>query len=309
MKILMTGGTGLIGEAFIRQFPEHQFTVLTRSIASQSAKLATFNNNAAMPVKVDFIDTLEPLKNLDGFDAVINLAGEPIIDKRWSPKQKHIICQSRWSLTQQLVDLFTNSQTPPAVFLSGSAIGVYGDCGDQPVTEDSAVEGTDFASQLCRNWEQIALGAAPYTRVVLLRTGIVLAAHGGALGKMLLPFKCGLGGPIGGGKQFMSWIHYQDHINAMHFALLESSISGAVNLVAPGAQTNRVFTQTLAKALNRLAVFPLPKKILQLLLGESACLLLDSQNIVPQKLMQSGFEFKFYRLKLALENLLKSPSV
>jgi len=308
MKILMTGGTGLIGKAFIGQFPEHQFTLLTRSISSQSAKSAVFNNNAAMPAKIDFIDALEPLKNLDGFDAVINLAGEPIIDKRWSAKQKHIICQSRWSLTQQLVDLFANSQTPPTVFLSGSAIGVYGDCGDQPVTEDSAVGGTDFANQLCGNWEHIALGAAPYTRVVLLRTGIVLAAHGGALGKMLLPFKCCLGGRIGSGKQFMAWIHYQDHINAMQFALLESSISGAVNLVAPEAQTNSVFTQTLAKALNRLAVFPLPKKVLQLMLGESACLLLDSQRIVPQKLMQSGFDFKFHSLKSALENLLKSST-
>jgi hypothetical protein len=303
MKILMTGGTGLIGQAFIRQFEEHEFTVLSRSKPSQMAA------NALVPAAVKFIDSLDQLQTLDGFDAVINLAGEPIIDKRWSPKQKHIICQSRWSLTQQLVDLFALSQTPPSVFLNGSAIGVYGDGGDEELTETSAVEVTDFPTKLCLGWEEVALQAKPYTRVVLLRTGIVLAARGGALGKMLLPFKCCLGGRIGDGKQFMSWIHYQDHINAMHFSLLDTSVLGAVNLVAPEAQTNSAFTQTLAKTLNRVAVFPLPKKILQLLLGESSCLLLDSQRIAPQKLLQSGFEFKFPSLKSALDNLLKSPSI
>lgn len=309
MKILMTGGTGLIGEAFIRHFSDHQFTVLTRSVPFQLAKQSALNSNPAMPVRVGFIDSLDQLQNLNDFDAVINLAGEPIIDKRWSSKQKHIICQSRWSLTQQLVDLFTSSQTPPSVFINGSAIGAYGDRGDQIVTEASPVEVADFPTQLCLKWEEIAMGAAPYTRVVLLRTGIVLAAHGGALGKMLLPFKCYLGGRIGDGRQFMSWIHYQDHINAMHFALLENSISGVVNLVAPEAQRNSVFTQTLAQSLNRFAIVPLPRKILQLLLGESSCLLLDSQRIAPQKLLQSGFEFKFHSLKLALDHLLKSPSV
>jgi uncharacterized protein (TIGR01777 family) len=303
MNILMTGGTGLIGQAFIRQFDDHQFTVLSRSKPNKA------NASSALPATVNLIDSLDRLHNLDDFDAVINLAGEPIIDKRWSPKQKHIICQSRWLLTQQLVDLFANSQTPPSVFLNGSAIGAYGDRGDQIVTEASPVEVTDFPTKLCLKWEEIAMGAAPYTRVVLLRTGIVLAAHGGALGKMLLPFKCCLGGRIGDGRQFMSWIHYQDHLNAMQFALLESSISGAVNLVAPEAQRNSVFTQALAKSLNRVAVVPLPKKILQLLLGESSCLLLDSQRIAPQKLLQNGFEFKFQSVKLAFDNLLKSPSV
>tara|TARA_B110000503_G_scaffold109433_1_gene163749 strand:+ start:4497 stop:5408 length:912 start_codon:yes stop_codon:yes gene_type:complete len=303
MNILMTGGTGLIGQAFIRQFDDHQFTVLSRSKPNKA------NASSALPATVNLIDSLDRLHNLDDFDAVINLAGEPIIDKRWSPKQKHIICQSRWLLTQQLVDLFANSQTPPSVFLNGSAIGAYGDRGDQIVTEASPVEVTDFPTKLCLKWEEIAMGAAPYTRVVLLRTGIVLAAHGGALGKMLLPFKCCLGGRIGDGRQFMSWIHYQDHLNAMQFALLESSISGAVNLVAPEAQRNSVFTQALAKSLNRVAVVPLPKKILQLLLGESSCLLLDSQRIAPQKLLQNGFEFKFQSVKLAFDNLLRSPSV
>ena len=297
MNILITGGTGLIGQAFIQQFSDHTFTILTRSIPSV---------NVALPTTVSTIDSLDKLNNLDAFDAVINLAGEPIIDKRWSPKQKNMICQSRWLLTQQLVELFAHSQKPPSVFLSGSAIGVYGDRGDQTLTESSPVEATDFATRLCLRWEEIAMQAKPYTRVVLLRTGIVLAAHGGALKKMLLPFKCFLGGRIGDGQQYMSCIHYQDHINAMHFLLLEKSISGAVNLVAPTMQNNSTFTQVLAQSINRLAFLPVPKKVLQVLLGESSGLLLDSQKVVPQKLLDSGFSFKFHSLQSALNDLLTS---
>ena len=297
MKILITGGTGLIGQAFIRQFDDHQFTVLTRSISG---------SDAMWPASVSFIESLDILQNLDEFDAVINLAGEPIIDKRWSPEQKHVICQSRWLLTQQLVALFALSQKPPAVFLSGSATGVYGDRGAEQVREASPVEIGGFSTQLCLNWEKIAMQAEPHTRVVLLRTGIVLSTQGGALTKMLVPFKCFLGGRIGYGEQYMSWIHYQDHINAMHYVLLEKSILGPVNLVAPQAQKNTTFTHTLAQSLNRLAVLPMPKKILQLVLGESSCLLLDSQKVVPQKLLESGFKFKFPTLKSALHDLLIS---
>jgi uncharacterized protein (TIGR01777 family) len=297
MKILITGGTGLIGRAFMRQFYDHQFTVLTRSISG---------SNEIWPASVSFIESLDILQNLDEFDAVINLAGEPIIDKRWSPEQKHVICQSRWLLTQQLVALFSQSQNPPAVFLSGSAIGVYGDRGAEQVNEASPVEIDGFSTQLCLNWERIAMQAEPHTRVVLLRTGIVLSTQGGALTKMLVPFKCFLGGRIGSGEQYMSWIHYQDHINAMHYILLEKSILGPVNIVAPHAQKNSTFTHTLAQSLNRLAVLPMPKKILQLVLGESSCLLLDSQKVVPQKLLESGFKFKFSTLKSALDDLLIS---
>ena len=194
MKILMTGGTGLIGRAFIKQFEDYQFTILTRSIA----KLKTPNtDHAAMPAKVKFIESLDYLDDLNDFDAIINLAGEPIIDKRWSAKQKHIICQSRWGLTEQLVALFAASQKPPLVFLNGSAIGAYGDRGDQVITEDMTVEVHDFNTELCLGWEARAMQAQPYTRVVLLRTGIVLTPEGGALGKMLLPFKCCLGGRVG----------------------------------------------------------------------------------------------------------------
>jgi len=274
-------------------------TVLTRSISK---------NKAVLPPTVKLIDSLQNLPHLDAFDAVINLAGEAIIDKRWSNKQKQVICQSRWQLTQQLVALFACSQKPPAVFLSGSAVGVYGDRGDEVLSEDSVVQECDFPTKVCLRWEDIAMQAEPYTRVVLLRTGIVLAPHGGALAKMLLPFKLCFGGRIGNGQQYMSWIHYQDHINAMHCLLTEKSISGAVNMVSPAAETNRVFTQTLARSLHRLAILPMPKSILRYLLGESSCLLLDSQKVVPQKLLESGFNFTFHNLKSAFADVLTHTS-
>jgi uncharacterized protein (TIGR01777 family) len=299
MKILMTGGTGLIGLAFVKRFAEHDFTVLTRTV---------LKTKLLLPSSVKLIDSLDNLQNLDAFDAVINLAGEPIINKRWTDKQKEIICQSRWVITQQLVDLFASGQKPPQVFLSGSAIGVYGNRGDTMLSESSSVTASDFPTSLCLRWEKIAKQAEPYTRVILLRTGIVLATDGGALSKMILPFKLFLGGRLGHGSQYMSWIHYQDHINAMHYLLTEKSISGAVNLVAPEPEMNISFTQKLAKVLKRKAIFPMPKIVLQCILGESSCLLFDSQKVAPQKLLESGYRFSYPSLSLAFEDLLGSTS-
>jgi uncharacterized protein (TIGR01777 family) len=294
MKVLITGGTGLIGSALIRGAVGFDFTVLTRSIS---------NAKSILPASLQYIDSLEDLHNLDAFDAVINLAGEPIIGKRWSDQQKDHICQSRWQVTEQLVQLFAQSKTPPKVFISGSAIGVYGDRGDEPLTEVSSTEERDFSTILCQRWESIARQAEPYTRVVLLRTGIVLSAQGGALAKLLLPFKCGLGGRISTGEQYMAWIHYRDHINAIHFLLNETNISGPVNLVAPNAEKNMVFTQVLAKTLHRIAVLPVPKIALRLLLGEASSLLLDGQKVLPQTLLNQGFVFEFNKLEPALSDL------
>jgi uncharacterized protein (TIGR01777 family) len=296
MEILITGGTGLIGRGFIQQFNKDQITVLTRSRSKAKTLL---------PDEVKRIDSLESLQNLDGFDAVINLAGEPIIDKRWSDQQKNIITQSRCQITQQLVDLFACSLNPPEVFLSGSAIGVYGNRGDEVLTELSEVQQSDFASQLCLRWEETAKQAEPYTRVVLLRTGIVLSPNGGALGKMLFPFKCFLGGPIGSGRQYMSWIHHQDCISALHYLLTVNSLSGVINVVAPNAVTNTSFTRKLARSLRRIAILPMPKIVLKYLLGESSSLLLDSQRVAPKALLDSGFNFRFTDLKPALEDILK----
>lgn len=294
MNILMTGGTGLIGRAFIKQFSDYHFTVLTRSLAGVKKDF---------PDEVRFIESLDQLNNLNDFDAVINLAGEPIIDKRWSDDQKKMINLSRWKITEQLATLFASSKNPPKVFLSGSAIGIYGNRGEEVLTESSDIKNNDFPSSLCYRWEEIAAQAASYTRVVQLRTGIVLSADGGALSKMLMPFKYCLGGRVSCGEQFMSWIHYEDHIAAMNY-LLTANLSGPVNLVAPRPEKNKIFTELLAQTLGRIALIPVPEKILKLALGESSCLLLDSQRVIPQALLDANFTFRYPDLKSAFRDLL-----
>lgn len=296
MKLLITGGTGLIGKAFIQSYPHHQYTVLTRS--QEKAK-------RQLPDSVTLLENLSALDNLDMFDGVINLAGEPIVDKRWTDRQKRTICDSRWDVTQQLVTLFRDSNNPPSVFLSGSAIGVYSDHGDFVITESDSATQSDFASSVCQQWESIAKQAEPYTRVVSLRTGIVLDPKGGALAKMLTPFKLCLGGRIGNGRQFMSWIHIDDMVSAIDFLLNNADVNGAINMVAPIPVTNQQFTDELAAALNRIAVLPVPKVMLTLLLGESSMLLLGSQRVEPVRLLDASFEFKFPDLKSAFTNLLK----
>lgn len=296
MKILITGGTGLIGQRFIQANPSHEYTVLTRSAEKAKTKLLS---------SIKLLECLTQLDNLDEFDAVINLAGEPIVDKRWTEQQKRIICDSRWDITQQLVELFRVSLTPPEIFLSGSAIGVYSDHGDLLITERDVATKNDFASSVCRQWEEIAKQAEPYTRVVYLRTGIVLDPEGGALAKMLMPFKMYLGGRMGSGRQYMSWIHIQDMIGAMAFLLSHSEVKGAVNMVAPEPVTNQQFTRELATALKRFAIFPVPKTMLKLLLGESSTLLLGSQRVEPGALLEASYEFKFPEIGAALSDLLR----
>lgn len=299
MHILFTGATGLIGQHFIGHFKQYDYTVLTRSPRRAMKMMRKQTGNRR------FIAALSALTDLDCFDAVINLAGEPIIDKRWSQKQKARICHSRWQTTQELVDLFAGSSKPPGVFVSGSAIGYYGETGADKVTEQDSARGDDFAGKICHQWETIAAQAQPYTRVVMLRTGIVLG-DGGALGKMLLPFKLGLGGKVGSGRQYMSWIHIEDMIRAIDFLLTTDSAVGAFNLTAPQALTNALFTTTLAGVLGTKPRLPIPETLLRLLMGESAMLLLNSQNVYPQKLLKGGFEFTFSDLQAALVDLLKT---
>ncbi|UZE96807.1 TIGR01777 family oxidoreductase [Alkalimarinus alittae] len=296
MRILITGGTGFIGHRFIQAYPDHEYTVLTRSPEKAKAKL---------PSRVVLIDCLSKLDNLDLFDSVINLAGEPIIDKRWTDQQKKAICDSRWDVTQQLVDLFRVSKKPPSVFISGSAIGIYGDQGDLVVTERDTSAPLDFAATLCQRWESIAKQAEPYTRVVNIRTGIVLDPKAGALAKMLTPFKLCLGGRLGHGRQYMSWIHIQDMVAAIAFLINSKDSAGAFNMVAPTPVTNQQFTDELATALNRIAFIPVPSAMLKLLLGESSVLLLASQRVEPVSLLDASFEYRFPDLTSALTDLLK----
>jgi uncharacterized protein (TIGR01777 family) len=293
MKILITGGTGLIGRHFIKAFQQsYQFTVLTR------------NNEKAcqsLPKGVEFIEVL-PEQNC--YEVIINLAGEPIVDKRWSVSQKENICQSRWQITEDIVAMIARSDTKPTCFLSGSAIGYYGDTGSEKTVEENRGEGTDFSQKLCKEWERIALKASEYCRVVILRTGVVLANDGGALAKMRLPFYLGLGGKLGDGQQFMSWIHIEDMVHAIQFSLLTESIESAINCTSPQALTNEAFTLALGRQLNRPTWFTVPTFMLNILMGQGAELLLSSQNIYPKKLLDHNFDFNHISIEDALSDLL-----
>jgi uncharacterized protein (TIGR01777 family) len=297
MKILITGATGLIGSALCKLLADkHELIALTRNINKAKNTL---------PNSIIALDNLKDV-NFDDLDAVINLAGEPIADKRWSAQQKQKIFQSRLAITEQIVNKINTSDTPPKVFISGSAIGFYGrQPAENVITESYSSTYPEFSHQLCKQWEELALQAhSPDVRVCLLRTGIVLSKQGGALDKMLPPFKLGMGGRMASGKQMMSWIHIDDMVNAIVFLLEDEKAHGAFNLTAPEPVSNTNFTQTLAKTLNRPALFPMPEFVLKLLFGEMSDLLVYGQNVIPEKLEQQGFKFKFKTLDTALNEIL-----
>lgn len=293
MNILITGGTGFIGRHLISKLHyEHDITVLTRD--QQNAR-------RILPDNVSIITKLDAMGDFSSLDAVINLAGEPIADSRWTDKQKQRICHSRWDITEELVTRIKQAVSPPAVFISGSAIGYYGRQGDTPVTEDNPQVHEEFTHELCARWEAIAEQAASeQTRVCLLRTGIVLAKGEGALDRMVLPFKLGLGGKMGNGEQFMSWIHIEDMVEGIRFLLIHEKCRGPYNLTAPHPVTNRTFTHTLAKELHRPALFTVPGFALKLVMGEAAELLLTGQKVIPKRLQDAGYEFSYPLLEDAL---------
>lgn len=301
MKILITGGTGLIGVELIKHLAQHQFIVLTRNSEIAQQKLCHIPPNT-----LTYINKLNELSDLNSVDVVINLAGEPIADKRWTTVQKQRISDSRWTITEQIVELINNSANPPHTFISGSAVGYYTDQGKKSITEAMIVESNEFTHLVCQRWEELALKAnSAKTRVCLLRTGVVLSPCGGALKKMFTPYKLGLGGSIGKGDQFMPWIHILDMIRAIVFLIETPTVSGPVNCSAPHPVTNRIFSQTLAKTLNRPHLFLIPSWLIGWLMGESSSLLLDSMRVKPGKLTHAGFEFQFSRLDQALKNLLE----
>lgn len=297
MKILVTGGTGLIGGHLVPRLQElgHQVTVLTRHRDTAREKLND---------RVTLWDSLEDKQNLDGFDAVINLAGEPIADKRWTTEQKDRLCQSRWRITQKLADLINASETPPSVLISGSATGYYGDLGEVVVTEEEPPH-NEFTHKLCARWEQIACKAqSDKTRVCLLRTGVVLAPKGGILGKMVPPFRLGLGGPIGNGRQYLAWIHIDDMVNAILW-LLDNDLRGPFNMVSPYPVRNEQFAHALGHALQRPAILRVPATVMRLLMGESSVLVLGGQRALPKRLEAAGFPFRWYDLEEALADVVR----
>lgn len=297
MHILITGGTGLIGRALTARLLQagHQLSVVTRDVAAARRNLSE---------KVNLWSGLDQQQNLNGIDAVINLAGEPIAAKRWSDPQKRLLCDSRWQITQRLVELIQATSTPPAVLISGSATGFYGDTGDVVVTEDDPGH-AEFTHELCARWEQLALMAqSEHTRVCLLRTGVVLSEKGGALEKMKLPFKLGIGGPLGNGKQYLPWIHLEDAVNGIAWLLGNPGLEGPFNLVAPYAVRNEQFAAALGEAMHRPAFMRTPATAVRLMMGESAVLVLGGQHVLPQRLEASGFRFRWYELDKALADVI-----
>jgi uncharacterized protein (TIGR01777 family) len=296
MHILLTGGTGLIGRQLCRHWlgQGHRLTVWSR----KPEKVAKICGAQARGVA-----RLEDLGQ-EPVDAIVNLAGAPIADRPWTHKRKALLWGSRITLTETLLAWLENREQKPRVLISGSAVGWYGDGGERELTENSGPISEDFASQLCIAWEETALRAeALGIRVILIRTGLVLSAEGGFLSRLLLPFKLGLGGAIGNGRQWMPWIHINDQIALIDFLLHRNEASGPYNACAPKPVRNREFAQALGSVLHRPVFMPMPAFALKVALGELSLLLLGGQRATPVRLLQAGFTFQFTDLRAALDDL------
>jgi uncharacterized protein len=300
MKILISGSHGLVGTALIKALETegHEIFRLVRHYPSSEAEIEWSPDRYSIQ-----------LARIEGFDAVVNLAGESIAEGRWTDEKKRRIRESRVKGTKLLGDALANLTNRPSTFICASAIGYYGNRGDETLTESSA-PGDDFLAEVCVEWEKAtALATEKGIRVVNARFGVILDAHGGALAKMLPPFRMGIGGKIGSGKQWMSWIALEDVVGALKFVLANETLSGPVNFVAPNPVTNAEFTNTLGKALSRPTLFPIPAFGVRLLFGEMAdALLLSSQRVEPQRLKATGYEFQYSQLQTVLSHALQKPT-
>jgi uncharacterized protein (TIGR01777 family) len=297
MKILITGGSGLIGSSLISMLRPCDVSVYTRNVAMAEQILGH---------KVQFLSSLTHLSNLDDYDVVINLAGEPIVNKKWTDKQKHKIEHSRWSITEDIVTLINAGENPPKLLISGSAIGFYGRQEDNIIDEKFSSAHDEFSHRLCERWEFLAkIAESDKTRVCILRTGVVITKRGGALQKMLLPFKLGLGGPIGDGSQYMSWIHLEDMLQGIAHLIANESCQGVYNFTAPNPVTNAEFSRELAASLSSPCVFKVPEFVLRMMMGEMADLVLYGQRVIPSRLEESGYKFIYPTISQALDCLRK----
>lgn len=295
-RVLVSGASGLIGSTLMPVLEGHGYSVV---------RLVRKPAWGERQILWDPVKPIAP-EAVSGFHAVIHLAGESILG-RWTAAKKAKIRDSRVEGTRHLAEALAQAKEKPAVFISSSAIGYYGERGDEVLNERSA-PGTGFLSDVCREWEKAAQAASTAgIRTIRLRTGVVLSPKDGALGKMLMPFKMGVGGRIGDGRQWMSWIDINDMVGAIHHILKTDLLQGPVNLVAPKPVTNEEFTDTLASVLSRPAIFPLPAFMVKLAFGEMGeSALLGSQRVEAAQLVASGYPFRFRELRASLENLLKS---
>jgi uncharacterized protein (TIGR01777 family) len=296
MKILISGSHGLVGKALIRSLTTdgHDIVRLVRNKPTGAAEIEWNPNEGRIDAAA-----------LEGLDVVVHLAGESIASGRWSDEKKRAIRDSRIKGTALLSDALARLSRPPSLFVSASAIGYYGDRGDEVLTETSA-PGKDFLSSVCVEWEQATKAAVEKgIRTIYARFGIILDANEGALAKMLMPFRMGVGGRIGNGKQWMSWIAIEDVVNGLRFLIEDRSMSGPVNFVAPNPVTNAEFTKALGRVLSKPTLFPVPAFGARLAFGEMAdALLLSSQRVKPSVLQEKGYSFKWSTLDSALRQIL-----
>ncbi len=302
-RLLITGGSGFIGSRLVPVLLAQGYEVLV--LTRNPKKTAEHFNHTVTTIK-----QFDELSDADGFDVVINLAGQGITDKRWTPRIKKQLRNSRIITTQNLIGYLQVANKKPECLISGSAIGYYGDQGDKLVDEEMSGDNS-FSSELCSDWELEAQQAeALGIRTCCLRTAIVLGKNGGALAKMLPAFKLGLGGAMGNGKQWMSWVHIDDLIGIILYAINHKDVKGAINGAAPNPVSNKTFSSTLARVLKRPAFLPMPAFVLKLMLGEMAEeLLLSGQRVKPKKMLAAGYEFQYAELENALREILIKAQV
>ncbi|HIK41491.1 TIGR01777 family oxidoreductase [Thermoleptolyngbya sp. M55_K2018_002] len=306
MKIAVTGATGFVGTRLVERLLEegHHVVALTRSKAHSDRVFP----QSAFP-NVDVVE-YTPLESgdwqqvLSGCDGVVNLAGAGIADERWTPERKQEILDSRKVGTEKIVEAIAQASPKPSVLVNASAIGYYG-TSETATFDESSAPGDDFLAQVCQAWEAAAESAQTSgTRVVILRTGIVLGM-GGALGKMLTPFRLFAGGPLGTGRQWFSWIHREDLVNLILKALTDSSLSGVYNATAPNPVRMAEFCQTLGQIMGRPSWLPVPAFALEALLGDAAQVVLEGQQVLPKRTQEAGFAYQYSDVKAAIANILQ----
>ncbi len=311
MKVLVSGSSGFVGKAVVAALGRQGHTVC-RLVRPQSAR-GNRESHGGAPSPTDI--PWDPLSGTfardaaEGADAVVHLAGASIAEGRWTEERKALLCTSRVDASRHLVGELSKLSRPPKTVVSASAVGFYGNRGDEELTEQSK-PGTDFLASLARDWEAEVARAQQFgARTVMLRFGVILDREGGALARMLPPFKLGVGGRLGSGNQWMSWLSRQESVGLIQYALENGPLDGAVNAIAPHPVRNREFTAALANALHRPAIFPAPAWVLRLALGEMAdALLLSSQRVLPAKLLSLGYRFQHPQLPPALATILNQPA-
>lgn len=291
MKVLITGGTGFIGRSVRSELVSQGKEVITLSRANrESTDLIKY-------VLWSYKNPTDISEYINQSDIVVNLAGEPLSNTRWTREQKEVLYKSRVETTRLIVSAINNATRKPKKLISSSAVGIYGDRGDEKLSEASVL-GNGFLAHICKDWEAEAMKAQ--TNVVILRIGIVIGKGGGALRRMLLPFKMSLGGPIGSGDQYMSWISHRDVVGMTMFAIENNNVTGILNATSPEPVTNKEFASTLGKVVHRPAIMPIPGFALKILFGEIADTLLAGQRVYPKKVLEYGYNFKLPNIEDAL---------